>query len=721
MSGRDIRVRPPRLIAYVETHCSAVDPGFVRTRRGLQCVGACAATWITVSAITSLNGIPSIFRIALFGAGTCLFGALLIADPRPRDRIRTSGWASIITAVAVGLTVYLGEIAVWAVAAFLVTQMFLSFTLRAWSVRAGSLAAIGGLTTFVVSGGHITTDRIVWFITASTIGFAWLTIWQRVILPDRPANSARRALHVLDQLAADVVARAALSTNPENAAPLPTALRNSLTRVTACRKMVDAQLAVLSPDVVQVAPVDELRVTIYSMQTALERLVDHIDHSQWNTTVGYGHASSLSAILNDLAEALTVPTDSAAMGEVTAEVQRLRVDLDACSVGPATDAERQPGHAKLTVAATLDAADLIIESVSHAASLKISIRGVGTKTVLPVRPIEHPVPPPRIWGLRPTTALGVQAVVASISAGLIALWVGIEQSRVVAYTAFLVIGASAGTSLRRAWTRVAATAIGAVVGVLIAASVPRNPSCIGVVFVVGVFFTVFTAPVSNAAMVFWLSIATVPLAATEGSYLDLVKDKTLAALIAGCVAAVVVLTVAPIRLSESLRPAMLTYLDALDHALGALTPVHGDRDVKAAAELDRAHTALDAVASSAAAEIHLFAQSRDSPTEQRMRIDAVHEAYLRLAPLFQDSAVRILGWTAKDIDDVVRKLRADVEIARSSLRGDPAGGPKNTSSLQFPWAAGVDHLELTDQRRRIDSLHLALTELARACTNTDAQ
>ena len=72
-----------------------------------------------------------------------------------------------------------------------------------------------------------------------------------------------------------------------------------------------------------------------------------------------------------------------------------------------------------------------------------------------------------------------------------------------------------------------------------------------------------------------MSIAFVPLFATEGRYLDLITDKTVAALIGGCVAAVVALTIVPIRTSREIRPAVLTYLDALDEALKSHLPGRG--------------------------------------------------------------------------------------------------------------------------------------------------
>ena len=205
-------------------------------------------------------------------------------------------------------------------------------------------------------------------------------------------------------------------------------------------------------------------------------------------------------------------------------------------------------------------------------------------------------------------ALAIQAVVAAVAAGLIAKAVGNEQSLVVAWTAFVVIAGSAGLSTRRAWVRLPATILGAVGGVAIAAFVPDNVFWTVAVVAVGVFFTIVTAPVSYPAMVFWMSIAFVPLFATEGHYLDLIRDKTVAALIGGCVAAVVALTIVPIRTSREIRPAVLTYLDALDEALESHLPGRGESTATTQAELDRAHAALAATAASAANETNVFAQ-----------------------------------------------------------------------------------------------------------------
>ena len=202
-------------------------------------------------------------------------------------------------------------------------------------------------------------------------------------------------------------------------------------------------------------------------------------------------------------------------------------------------------------------------------------------------------------------ALAIQVVVAAVAAGLIARSLGNEQSLLVAWTAYVVIAGSAGASTRRAWRGLAATTVGATTGVVIAATVPDNVVWTVVVVTVGVFFTILSAPVSYPAMVFWMCIALVPLFATEGLYLDLIRDKAVAALIGGCVAAIVALTVAPIRLSRDFRPAVLRYLDALDAALESHLPAERDRRATTGTELDRAHSALDSKVASAATETHV--------------------------------------------------------------------------------------------------------------------
>ena len=415
--------------------------------------------------------------------------------------------------------------------------------------------------------------------------------------------------------------------------------------------------------------------------------------------------------------------DAQSLDTVAREAHCLRDRLhDATTSTPkANDASQLPHETALAALTTLGGAELVAQSTSQATAL-------ATATPVPPGAAEpasaapaaaqtgsDTSPPTR--SLAPTMALAIQVAVAAVAAGLIAKSLGNEQSLLVAWTAYVVIAGSAEASTRRAWLWLAATILGATAGVAIAASVPDNIVWTVSVVTVGVFFTIVSAPVSYPAMVFWMNIALVPLFATEGRYLDLIRDKAVAALIGGCVAAAVALTVAPIRLSRDVRPAVLRYLDALDAALESQLPGERDRRAETGTELDRAHAALDAMVASAATKTHVFPQPGSPLSEQGVRIDAVHEAYLRLTPLLSDSSRRLHGWTDEQIEIGIRRLREAVEHAKTAARADAApvntSAPSDNQQPQLTTPAGHDtSLEMNDSLWRIENLHARLTELA---------
>jgi hypothetical protein len=88
-----------------------LDPGFVRSRRGARAVGATLLTWATMLGVTSVFDVADPVRITLFGVGACFTGALLATDSRPRDRVRVLCWATVVSSVAVVVTVELSRTA----------------------------------------------------------------------------------------------------------------------------------------------------------------------------------------------------------------------------------------------------------------------------------------------------------------------------------------------------------------------------------------------------------------------------------------------------------------------------------------------------------------------------------------------------------------------------------------------------------------------------------
>lgn len=703
----------------VAARLEVFDPGLVRSRRGLRAVCATVVAWLTMVAATSAFDVVDPVRITLFAAGAAFEGALLAPDPEPSDRVRTLGWATLIAAVAVVVTVALTHSAAWAGAVLLVLLMFSSYALRSWSPRVASLALMGAITVYITGAGYITVGRIGWFVLALVVGFGWLALWEAVILPDDPLKSLNLSVQAFSRRAADVVSGIAdalgLNVDGVPADRGGPALRRDLDRARKCRNAIERQFAGAVVRGFSQNDVDQLRVEIHSAHRALEDMADLAESPEWIKQLPEQMASSINGTLDALAVALRDDADEESRNTVARRAQVLRGHLHEALTRTTKTGEAPFAPDALLAALTLLAGgEVAAQSVTRARKLAATAQGsIGTTQPKGDGAAVHADTdsPPGGQTLSPTMALAIQAVVAAVAAGLIATAVGNEQRLVVAWTAFVVIGGSAGLSARRAWVRLPATILGAVVGVAIAACVPDNLFWTVAVVAVGVFFTIVSAPVSYPAMVFWMSIAFVPLFATEGRYLDLIRDKSVAALIGGCVAGVVALTVVPIRTSREIRPAVLTYLDALDDALASHLPGRPESTATTQAELDRAHGALAATAESAATETNVFAQPERMVHSETVFVDAVHEAYLRLTPLLSDASRILHGWTDARVETGIRRLRDAVAAAKGAAGGEttPATTTRPTGE---PEAKGGVTLELADSLRRVENLHAKLVDLA---------
>jgi len=708
------------VIGGVAARLEIVDPGFVRTRRGARAVGATVLAWATMVAVTYAFDVAEPFRITLFAAGAAFEGALLAPDPQPRDRVRTLGWASVVAAVAIVVTIWLSQMAAWAAVALLVLLMFSSYALRSWSPRVASLALMGAITVYVTGAGHITVGRIGWFVLALVVGFAWLAVWETLILPDDPLRSLHRSVQAFSRRAAETVAGVVdvLNTvrdgSPSDHARK--ALHNNLKRVRSCRSAIERQFPGAVVSGLSQHDVDRLRVALYSAHKGLEDMVAQVHAPGWTRSLPDELAWSVTSALHALAVALRDDLDAESRAAAARTAQVLRGHLhDALTRASTTGAAPFEATALLASLTLLGGGEVVAQSITQARTLTRRVpmadgpeppaTGAGAPSTDPSSA------PDRQRTLSPTMALAIQAVVAAVAAGVIARTVGNEQSLVGAWTAFVIIAGSAGLSTRRALVRVPATIVGAVAGVLIAATVPDTVGWTIAVVAVGVFFAIVSAPVSYPAMVFWMSIAFVPLFASAGRYLDLIWDKTVAALIGGCVAAVVALTVVPIRSAREVRPAILDYLAALDNALASHLPDNEAGVAATEAELDSAHAALAVKVSSAATETNVFAQPENVGNEEVDRVDAVHDAYLRLTPLLSESSRLLHGWSDDRVATGINRLREATERAASSARGEaiPVADPDHQPT---PKANTPASLGLSDSLRRVENLHAALTDLA---------
>jgi hypothetical protein len=670
-------------------------------------------------ALTTAFDVDEPLRITLFAAGAAFEGALLAPDPQPKDRLHTLGWAAVVSAAAVLATVQLTLIAVWLGAVLLVLLMFSSYALRGLSPRIANLALMGAITVYITGGGHITVGRIGWFVLAAAIGFAWLALWESLILPDDPLRSLQRSVQTFSRSVADTVAAVGdvlLNTARDNTSPdrARKALRKNLDRVESCRNAIERQFPGAILRGLRQDDADQMRVALHSVQTGLEDMVEQVHLSDWVRSLPDEIAWSESSSVHGLSVALRDDGNGESRAFALRTAQALRGHLhDALTQTTTTGSAPFAARALLAALTLVGGGEVVAQSVTKARAL-VAVSSAGSAARSPTATGDgSPEASCASGGLTPTMALAVQAVLAAVTAGVIARLVGNEQSLVVAWTAFVVIAGSAGLSTRRAMVRTPATMLGAVGGVLIAATVPDTVGWTIAVVAVGVFFTIVSAPVSYPAMVFWMSIALVPLFASQGRCLDLIWDKSVAALLGGCVAAVVALIVVPIRASREVRPAILGYLAALDTALAAHLSGHEQSIATSEAELDAAHAALAAKVMSAATETNVFSRPENVRNPEADLVDAVHEAYQRLTPLLSDSSRLLHGWSDHQVENGIHRLRRAVSRAESSARGD-VGFIAGADDQSTPMANAVASLGLSDSLRRVENLHARLTDLTGA-------
>lgn len=268
------------MTARVAARLDSLDPGFVRIRAGGRTACATVLSGLTLAVVGSAVGVVDPVRVSLFGAGACFFGALLVGDVRRSDRARTFVGAAIVSAVAIVVTVALLGTAVWAAAAFLVTQMCLSYALRSWSPRAGNLAVIGALITFLTGSMRIADDGIWWFVLAATVGYAWAGVSEYLILPDDPIRSLQRSLDSFSRCVGDAVASVVAvltASDGGSSAGVHSAGRRVSVRVMRSRRALDGQLSGVGPSNLTQSQVEQLRVALYCAQRGTEVLIQQAD------------------------------------------------------------------------------------------------------------------------------------------------------------------------------------------------------------------------------------------------------------------------------------------------------------------------------------------------------------------------------------------------------------------------------------------------------------
>ncbi len=590
---------------------ATIDPGGLRRSHGLRAVGAVASTYATLrwGVRAALDHHSSVQ--ALFGMSVAFVATLVVLDPIPRDRGTTLAWSVPAVTAATLVAAVLGEHP-WLAAGGMLTLVYLSFSARRWGARTGELALLATMSAYFAWNFDARRDEVGWYLLASLVGLGWLACWQFAIVPYRPRRSIERAVEALRLEVASLIGDAEAALPPHIDRAASGRLEHRRDRVHMARRVIQGQFAaVLDPRGWSVGRVERSRLALYDVDLGAEQVVAAVRGAQ------------------------AADASSVTFARATARVDDgIRV-LD--------DVRRE-----LTTATAATAAARRAARRPEAAHRRIGVRRVR---------------------LRPTTALGVQAVVATGTAMGLAMVIDADHATWIFWSAFVVIAGSAGESVRRTIHRVGGTVGGAATGATLAAVLPRDSVIIAVVVAAALFAAVYFAPVAYAAVVFFLNVGFVVMVSSlETGTLHLVLDRSLTAAAGATIAAVVAVVVLPIRVADRYRAGVRSLLEQVDTtidivAAAATTPEAIPDARRSMHELEAEYDQVTELLPAAVFESNPMARSNGALAGHATRLSAMMAALRHLADVatgetFADDADR--SWAIADARRAARDLAASV-------------------------------------------------------------
>ena len=631
----------------VGARIDAADPGALRRYHAARTALAAVTAWLTMHIIvTQFAGRP-LPAAGLFTVTICFICALVVADARRAERQLTLLLSIAIFALALLLASLVSSTG-WLYPIVLLALIFGSYAARRWGMRPGELLLLLTMGLYFAQNARVGWANIGWFLLAAAIGVASLWLWQFIILPYNPVQALRACVRSFYDQAAAIVEHvgAGLEQAPAGEAVWVKDLQRRLRQVRLSRHAIESQFpGALAPDGWTAGQMRELSVALYTAEQGLAQLVEFAANraqlagapAEVRTLLADGLQALHTALLEGGAEGIQHLADASAA--LRAYVRdHAETALTARQASPNGELAPWVSTALRLVNGSYQVARSIGQVRALAAANQAVPKvdaGAGAGTPTP------PLPPLlRVLGklnLHPTTALGLQAVVATGSALLVARWLNIDHANWVFWTAFVVIAGSTGESLRKMTMRVAGTVGGATVGVALALLTPDDTLWIVFVATLCIYLTIFFAPVSYPWMVFWLNIGFVLVYTRLGAKeLDLLFARPSTTLVGALVAALVVLFVFPIHTTDRFKVAAARFLIAIDAYVAAFvaksTGNAATESLEAIhAQVAAAYAQVEGTLPGVAFENSPLLQAQSPLTQQADRIGALEAEVTHLA------------------------------------------------------------------------------------------
>ena len=503
-------------------------------------------------------------------------------------------------------------------------------------------------------GSRVTWAAIPWYLLAVLVGVASLWLWQFVLLPYDPAQSLRDSVRSFYDRAAALVAAVAAGFDDGLLAPVdatrPKDLNRRLRQLKLSRRAIESQFpGALAPGGWRREQIGQLQLALYAAEQGLVALVDGAAScaqiaaipSELRAPLGTGLRALQAALASGSQESLQALAQE---GEVL-QTQVRHFGAQARSERPgdtseplptwAIDALRIVSGSHQVAHSIADVRALVAQAVRGGPAAKTTAHAEAAAQNKP----HKPAPPVRVLGkfdLHPTTVLGLQAVLATGLAMLLAQLLQVDHANWVFWTAFAVIAGSSGESLRKMVLRVLGTVGGVAIGVGLALLTPDDTLLVVAVATVCVFLTIYFMPVSYPKMVFWLNIGFVMVYTRLGAQeFDLLISRPYTTLLGAVVAAGVVLFVFPIHIGDRFTAAATQFLGAVDGYVAAFVAVAtGGSSAQlldpAQARVLATYTQLEQTLPSVAFENFPYVQADSPLTQQGIQLAALEAEVGRL-------------------------------------------------------------------------------------------
>ena len=669
----------------------AADPGALRLHHAARIALASLTAWLIMYGIVRWLSDRPMPTVELFAVNVCFVAALVIVDA-PRNERRLTLFLSVAMFALALLLASLLRATSWLYPAVLLALIFASYAIRRRGLRAGELVLVLTMGLYFVEGSRVTWANLAWFSLATFVGVGSLWLWQFVLLSYDPTRSLHDSIRAFYLSAASVVGAVAAELDDQSGAIGNEDLQRRLRRVKLSRRVIESQFpGVLAPGGWTQAEIGEMQLALYATERGLAQMVEGVSERSALAGIPAELRAPIGRSLNLLQEALRAGSPES-MQALTRESAALQTQVRSMARSASGEARQQSDG---PLAAWIVAALRLIGGSHEVARSAGRVRSLAAhedaarqqaKDRAGAEPGKRAAAPALVtFGslrVHPTTALGIQAVVATGAAMVVARLLNVDHSNWVFWTAFVVIAGSTGESLRKMMLRVAGTVGGATIGVALALLLPDSTALIVTLATACIFLSIYAWPISYPLMVFWINIGFVIVYTLLGARaLDLLLARPVTTLLGALVAALVVVFVFPIRTADRFKEAAARFLDAVDGYVAAFVETMSKAEDQAALDAAQARIAatyaqVEQMLPAIAFENNPLMQAQSAWTQPATQLAALDAEVTRLAGATEERALWVgdapaVAWMRTVQARIHRDTQSLILLLHSDRRARP--------------------------------------------------